>query len=333
MPINLRSRNFLKELDFEPAEWTFLLQLAAELKRAKRCGSERPRLAGRNIALVFDGTSTQTRCAFEVAAHDQAAHITYVAPEGSQLGRRESVADTARALGRLFDGIEYRGMGQHGMETLGRIAGVPVWNGWTDTWHPTQSLCDIFTMREHSPKRPTDVAFAFCGDARGSTANSLLVAGAMAGMDVRVVAPRAMWNDADVIEAAQCVAADTDARVTLTEDVDEGVRGVDFVYTDAWAALDEPKADWEPRVRPLRGYQVDMDLLRATGNPDVKFMRCLPAYRRRRTALGEEVYTWTGVTGLDVTDEVFRSRHSIVFDQAENRVHAIKAVLVATLGG
>jgi ornithine carbamoyltransferase len=332
MAVNLHNRHFLKELDFTPDEWRFLLRLAADLKQAKRAGVEQQRLRGKNIALVFEKTSTRTRCAFEVAAHDQGAHVTYLDPEGSQLGHKESVADTARVLGRFFDGIEYRGFGQDSVETLAGAAGVPVWNGLTDEWHPTQTLCDMLTMREHCAKPDGAIAFAYVGNARSNMGNSLLVTGAMMGMDVRVVAPEEMSNEPVVVEAARRIAAQTGARVTLTEKPEEGVRGVDFVYTDVWVSMGESKDEWRRRVEPLREYQVDMDLLRATGNPDVKFMHCLPAFHDRRTKVGEQVFEETGMAELEVTDEVFESRHSIVFDQAENRMHTIKAVLVATLG-
>jgi ornithine carbamoyltransferase len=333
MSYNLRNRSFLKELDFSPAEWRHLLDLAGALKRAKYAGTERPRLAGRNIALIFEKTSTRTRCAFEVAAHDQGAHVTFLDPTSSQLGHKESVADTARVLGRLYDGIEYRGFGQPVVETLAQYAGVPVWNGLTDEWHPTQSLCDLLTMREHSPKHDAEIAFAYCGDAHNNVANSLLVAGAMVGMDVRMVAPASRWNPPDVVKRAQAVADGTGARITQTEDPAEGVHGADFVYTDVWLSMGEPAQSWGERIDLLRPYQVNADLLRATGNPAVRFMHCLPAFHNRETRVSEDIFEHTGLTGLEVTDEVFESPASIVFDQAENRMHTIKAVLVATLGG
>jgi ornithine carbamoyltransferase len=332
MYFNLRNRSFLKELDYTTAEWKFLLYLSAELKRAKYAGIERPRLQGKNIALIFEKTSTRTRCAFEVAAHDQGAHVTYLDPEGSQLGHKESVADTARVLGRMFDGIEYRGFGQDSVETLARYSGVPVWNGLTDEWHPTQTLCDMLTMREHSTKHDREISFAFCGDARNNMGNSLLVTGAMMGMDVRMVAPKALWNHDDVVKAATAIADQTKARITHTEDVEEGVRGCDFIYTDVWVSMGEPKDVWDQRIGLLRDYQVNMAMLRAAGNPDVKFMHCLPAFHDRNTKVGEDIFEKTGLTELEVTDEVFESPYSIVFDQAENRMHTIKAVMVATLG-
>jgi ornithine carbamoyltransferase len=330
--VNLRNRNFLKELDFTPQEWRYLLRLAAQLKAAKYAGVERPRLPGKNIALVFEKTSTRTRCAFEVAAHDQGAHVTYLDPEGSQLGHKESVADTARILGRFFDGIEYRGFAQESVETLGSMAGVPVWNGLTDEWHPTQTLCDMLTMREHTPKHDGDIAFAYLGDARNNMGNSLLVAGAMMGMDVRLVAPKALWTDNAVVQEAHRIGGASGARILQTEDVAEGVSGVDFVYTDVWVSMGEAAESWDERIALLSAYQVNMDVIRATGNPSAKFMHCLPAFHDRRTKVGQEIYARTGLSALEVTTEVFESDHSIVFDQAENRLHTIKAVMVATLG-
>ncbi len=333
MAFNLRNRSFVKEVDFTPQEWRFLLDLAAELKIAKYAGSERPRLERKNIALIFEKTSTRTRCAFEVAAFDQGARVTYLDPTGSQIGHKESMEDTARVLGRMYDGIEYRGSSQDNVETLARYAGVPVWNGLTDEWHPTQTLCDMLTMREHSAKHDEEISFAYLGDAHNNVGNSLLVAGAMMGMDVRIVAPRSVWNSDAVIKQAEEIAAETGARITHTEDVGEGVDGVDFVYTDVWVSMGEPKEVWEERIQLLRPYQVNSRLLRMTGNPKVKFMHCLPGFHDRHTKVGEELFQKTGMTALEVTDEVFESRHSIVFDQAENRMHTIKAILVATLGG
>jgi ornithine carbamoyltransferase len=333
MPFNLRNRSFLKELDFTPAEWRFLLGLAAELKQAKYAGTEAPRLSRKNIALIFEKTSTRTRCAFEVASFDQGAHVTFLDPVSSQLGHKESIADTARVLGRYYDGIEYRGYAQEHVETLAHYAGVPVWNGLSDEWHPTQTLCDMLTMREHSPKHDNEIAFAFLGDARNNMGNSLLVTGAMMGMDVRMVAPTARWNHEDVIKEARRIAESTGARITHTEDVQEGVRGVDFLYTDVWLSMGEPKEAWDERIKLLRPYQVNMDMISAAGNPSVKFMHCLPGFHDRRTKVGQEIYEHTGLEALEVTDDVFESPHSIVFDQAENRMHTIKAVMVATLGG
>ena len=332
MAYNLRNRSFVKELDFTPKEWKFLIDLAAELKIAKYAGSEQPRLVGKNIALIFEKTSTRTRCAFEVAAFDQGARVTYLDPSGSQIGHKESMEDTARVLGRMYDGIEYRGSAQTNVETLAAYAGVPVWNGLTDEWHPTQMLCDMLTMREHSGKPDHEISFAYLGDAHNNVGNSLLVAGAMMGMDVRIVAPRSLWNGDDVVKEARRIAEETGARILQTESVEEGVQGVDFVYTDVWVSMGEPKETWLERIELLRDYQVNMDLIRLTGNPQVKFMHCLPGFHDRHTTVGEELFQKTGMEALEVTDEVFESRHSIVFDQAENRMHTIKAVLVATLG-
>jgi len=329
---NLRQRSFLKETDLSPKEWKFLLGLAADLKAAKYSGTEQPRLVGKNIALIFEKSSTRTRCAFEVAAYDQGARVTYLDPSGSQLGHKESVEDTARVLGRMYDGIEYRGSAQANVEMLAAASGVPVWNGLTDEWHPTQTLCDMLTMREHSAKHDGDIAFAYCGDARNNVGNSLLVAGALMGMDVRIVAPRQLWNHPDVTASAKAIAELTGARLTHTDDVAQGVDGVDFVYTDVWVSMGEPKEVWDERIAALLPYQVTMDMLAKTGNPDVKFLHCLPAFHDRDTTVGQQIYEKTGLEALEVTDEVFESGHSIVFDQAENRMHTIKAIMVATLG-
>ncbi len=333
MALNLRGRHFLKELDLTVREWHHLLDLAQDLKAARYAGTEQPRLSGRNIALVFAKTSTRTRCAFEVAAYDQGARVTCLDPAGSQLGHKESLADTAGVLGRLYDGIQYRGGDQRDVETLAAHAGVPVWNGLSDQWHPTQSLCDVFTMREHAAKADGLISFAYLGDARNNVGNSLLVAGAMMGMDVRMVGPRALWNDDAVLRHASSVAAETGARILQTDDVRDGVHDVDFVYTDVWLSMGEKRDLWPERVALLRDYQVTMEVLEATGNPGVRFMHCLPALHDRDTEVGEEVFRLTGLDALEVSDEVFGSAHSIVLDQAENRMHTIKAVLVATLGG
>ncbi|MCD4523921.1 ornithine carbamoyltransferase [Nocardioides sp. cx-173] len=332
MAFNLRNRSLVRELDFTPKEWKFLLELAAELKLAKYSGSERPRLNRKNIALIFEKTSTRTRCSFEVAAFDQGARVTYLDPSGSQIGHKESMADTARVLGRMFDGIEYRGAAQSNVETLAKYAGVPVWNGLTDDWHPTQMLCDMLTMREHCGKPDEEIAFAYLGDARNNMGNSLLVTGAMMGMDVRIVAPEHLWNDAEIIAEARRIAEDTGARITHTADVDEGVAGVDYLYTDVWVSMGEAKELWLERIDMLKSFQVNMAVVKATGNPNVKFLHCLPAFHDRHTTVGEDLYQQTGMEALEVTDEVFESKHSIVFDQAENRMHTIKAVIVATLG-
>ena len=329
----LSGRHFLRELDFSAEEWGSLLDLAGELKAAKRSGCEVRRLVGRNIALVFEKTSTRTRCSFEVAAYDQGARVTYLDPSGSQLGHKESVADTARVLGRFYDGIEFRGREQEHVETLAELSGVPVWNGLTDQWHPTQMLADQLTMLEHSGGRPLgEVSLAYLGDARNNVAHSLLVSGALMGMDVRMVCPGELRPEAGVLEAAEGLAAGSGARLTVTDDPAAGVRGVDFLYTDVWVSMGEPKEVWDSRIGLLRPYQVNAALVRATGNPGVRFLHCLPAFHDRGTAVGAEIYDRTGMEGLEVTDEVFESEASIVFDQAENRMHTIKAVMVATLG-
>lgn len=332
MSFNIRNRNFLKELDFTPQEWHHLLRLAKDLKAAKYAGTEVQHLNGKAIALIFEKSSTRTRCAFEVAAYDQGASITYLDPSGTHIGHKESMKDTARVLGRMFDGIEYRGSSQENVETLGEYAGVPVWNGLTDEWHPTQTLCDMMTMLEHAPKPAEEIAFAYCGDAHNNVGNSLLIAGAMMGMDVRIVAPRTLWNSREIIAQAKQIAETTGARIAHTESPTDGVAGVDFIYTDVWVSMGEPKEVWDERVSQLREYQVNMGLIKATGNPRVRFMHCLPAFHDRNTGVGEDIFEKTGMDGLEVTDEVFESPLSIVFDQAENRLHSIKAIMVATLG-
>ncbi|MEV7413728.1 ornithine carbamoyltransferase [Streptomyces sp. NPDC089919] len=331
MATDLVGRSFLKELDFTAAEFRGLVDLAAELKAAKRAGTEVPRLRGRNIALIFEKTSTRTRCAFEVAAADQGAHTTYLDPSGSQIGHKESVEDTARVLGRMFDAIEYRGDSQHAVEALAEHSGVPVYNGLTDDWHPTQMLADVLTVTEHTAKPLESVGFAYLGDARFNMGNSYLVTGALLGMDVRIAAPRAYWPAEQVVERARALAELSGARITLTEDVAEGVAGADFVATDVWVSMGEPKEVWDERIKALGPYAVTADVLRATGNPDVKFLHCLPAFHDLGTRIGREIYERHGLESLEVTDEVFESAHSVVFDQAENRLHTIKAVLVATL--
>jgi ornithine carbamoyltransferase len=329
----LRGRDLLKEIDLSVVEWRALVELAAELKAERRQPGRTPRLAGRSIALLFEKASTRTRCAFEVAAYDEGAHVTYLDPEGSHLGHKESVADTARVLSRMYDGIEYRGFDQSIVETLAQHATVPVWNGLTDQWHPTQSLCDVLTMIEHSEKPTEEISVAYVGDARNNVACSLLVAGAMMGMDVRLVAPQALQPEAHVTAAARTIAAATGARVRQTSLVPEGVAGVDFVYTDVWLSMGEAEELWDQRIELLRPYRIDRALLDATGNPDVRLLHCLPALHDDSTTLGAQLRARTGLNGIEVADDVFESEHSIVFDQAENRLHAIKAVLVATLGG
>ncbi|MGW6415249.1 ornithine carbamoyltransferase [Streptomyces sp. NPDC055055] len=333
MATDLIGRHFLKELDFSAEEFRALVALSAELKAAKKAGTEVQRLRGRNIALIFEKTSTRTRCAFEVAAADQGASTTYLDPSGSQIGHKESVKDTARVLGRMFDGIEYRGDSQIAVEELAAHAGVPVFNGLTDDWHPTQMLADVLTMTEHTDKPLDEVAFAYLGDARFNMGNSYLVTGALLGMDVRIVAPKSYWPAEGVVAAARELAESSGATITLTEDVTEGVRGADFVATDVWVSMGEPKEVWDERITALSPYAVTMDVLRATGNPGVKFLHCLPAFHDLGTAVGRDIHARHGLTELEVSDEVFESAHSVVFDEAENRMHTIKAVLVATMAG
>ncbi|MFI6967028.1 ornithine carbamoyltransferase [Streptomyces sp. NPDC050255] len=331
MAIDLAGRHFLKELDFTAEEFRGLIALAAELKAAKKAGTEVQRLRGRNIALIFEKTSTRTRCAFEVAAADQGASTTYLDPSGSQMGHKESVKDTARVLGRMFDGIEYRGDSQEAVEELAAYGGVPVFNGLTDDWHPTQMLADVLTMTEHSEKPLERIAFAYLGDARFNMGNSYLVTGALLGMDVRIVAPKAYWPAEAVVAQARELAGASGATVTLTEDIAEGVHGADFVATDVWVSMGEPKEVWDERITALAPYAVTMDVLRASGNDGVRFLHCLPAFHDLGTKVGREIHARHGLTELEVSDEVFESAHSVVFDEAENRMHTIKAVLVATM--
>ena len=332
MAFNLRNRSFVKELDFTPEELKFLLKLSADLKAAKYGGFEQPRLKGKNIALIFEKTSTRTRCAFEVAAYDQGAHVTYLGPSGSQIGHKESMKDTARVLGRMFDGIEYRGFGQELVEILAQYAGVPVWNGLTDEWHPTQMLADFLTMIEHSDKPAGQIAYCYLGDARFNMGNSLMVMGCKMGMDVRICSPASLWPAEELVATCRAIATETGARLLVTEDVDAGVKGVDFLHTDVWVSMGEAKEVWDERIKLLTPYQINLDVVKRTGNPKVKFMHCLPAFHNRETKVGEEIYQKSGMESLEVTDEVFESERSIVFDQAENRMHTIKAIMVATLG-
>ena len=333
MAFNLRNRNFLKLLDFTPKEIQFLLDLSADLKKAKYAGTEQKKLTGKNIALIFEKASTRTRCAFEVAAFDQGAQVSYLGPSGSQIGQKESMKDTARVLGRMYDGIEYRGFGQSIVEDLGAYAGVPVWNGLTDEFHPTQILADFLTMIEHGRgKQLHQISFAYLGDARNNMGNSLLVGAAKMGMDIRLVAPKAFWPEEQLVEECQAIAQSTGAKITLTEDVAEGVKGCDFLYTDVWVSMGEAPEAWDERVTVMKPYQVNMDVIKLTGNPQVKFMHCLPAFHNNETVIGQQVADKYGMNGLEVTDEVFESDYSIVFDEAENRMHTIKAVMVATLG-
>ncbi|MCL6743777.1 ornithine carbamoyltransferase [Kosakonia sp. R1.Fl] len=333
MSINLKNRNFLKLLDYTPAEIQYLIDLAIQLKADKKAGREKKTLVGKNIALIFEKTSTRTRCAFEVGAFDQGAQVTYLGPSGSQIGHKESMKDTARVLGRMYDGIEYRGYGQQIVEELGQYAGVPVWNGLTNEFHPTQILADLMTMLEHAPgKRLSELRFAYLGDARNNMGNSLMVGAAKMGMDIRLVAPKSFWPEAALVEQCRAIARETGARIMLTEDVEEGVQGVDFLYTDVWVSMGEPKEAWSERVSLMKPYQVNAAVVKATGNPQVKFMHCLPAFHNEHTKVGGEIEMAYGLKGLEVTEEVFESPNSIVFDEAENRMHTIKAVMVATLG-
>jgi len=333
MSYNLHNRSFLKEIDFTPAELDYLLRLAESLKLAKYAGTETRQLAGKEIALIFEKTSTRTRSAFEVAAYDQGAHVTYLDPSGSQLGHKESIADTAAVLGRMYDAIEFRGNSQADVEELAAHAGIPVYNGLTDQWHPTQMLADFLTMGEASGKPYNQIAYAYCGDCRYNMGRSLLVTGALMGSDVRLAGPAELHPPKDVVQIAEDIAGRTGARITVTEDPAQAVAGADFIHTDVWVSMGEAKDVWAERVRLLAPYQVNADLLRKTRNPAAKFMHCLPAFHDMNTVVGREIMEHTGMTsGLEVTDEVFRSPASIVFDQAENRLHTIKAVLVATLG-
>ncbi|MEP6993262.1 MAG: ornithine carbamoyltransferase [Acidobacteriota bacterium] len=330
--VNLRNRSVLEMSDFSRPEIRFLLDLSADLKRAKAAGGEERRLAGKNLCLIFEKTSTRTRCAFEVAAYDQGMGVTYLDPSGSQIGHKESIRDTARVLGRMYDAIQYRGFKQTVVEELAKYAGVPVYNGLTDESHPTQMLADVLTMEEHSDKPLEKIAYCYLGDARNNMGNSLLLVGARMGMDVRLAAPRELWPADDVVARAHALAAESGARIALTEEPEKGVAGCDFVHTDVWVSMGEPAEKWGERIRLLKRYRVTPALMRATGNPRAKFMHCLPAFHDRRTTKGEELYEKFGMEGLEVADEVFESEASVVFDQAENRMHTIKAILVATLG-
>ncbi|MDI6772437.1 MAG: ornithine carbamoyltransferase [bacterium] len=332
MAFNLRNRSFLKELDFTPVEIRFLLGLSMDLKKARYAGTEQQRLKGKNIVLIFEKASTRTRCAFETAAYDQGARVTYLEPTGSQMGSKESIRDTARVLGRMYDGIEYRGFGQHIVEELAKYAGVPVWNGLTNEFHPTQLLADFLTMMEHSDRPLAQIKFAYLGDARFNMGNSYLVGAAKMGVDFRSVAPRSLQQNPQLVEQAREIAKETGARITLTEDVDEGVAGCDFIATDVWVSMGEPADVWKERIDLLKPYQVSRAVMEKSGNPNVKFLHCLPSFHNRETKIGEEIYQKFGLEAMEVTDEVFESGASVVFDEAENRVHTIKAVMVATLG-
>ncbi|WP_422368538.1 ornithine carbamoyltransferase [Pelagibius sp.] len=332
MPINLRGRSFLTLLDFTPDEIRYLLRLAADLKAAKAAGYEQRRLAGKNIALIFEKASTRTRTGFEVAAYDQGAQVTYLGPSGSHIGHKETMKDTARVLGRIYDGIEYRGFGQDIAEDLANFAGVPVWNGLTDSFHPTQILADFLTMREFTHKHLSDVSFCFLGDAGSNMGDSLMIGAAKLGMDIRMAAPKKLWPNSDLVERCNALAETTKAQVTLTEDVEEAVSGCDYIYTDVWLSMGEPADLWRQRIDLLRPYQVTRDVMEMTGNRHAKFMHCLPAFHNAETVVGEEIREEYGLDAMEVTEEVFESERSIVFDQAENRMHTIKAVLVATIG-
>lgn len=332
MAYNLRNRNFLKLLDFDPKEIKFLLDLSADLKKAKYAGTEQKKLKDKNIALIFEKSSTRTRCAFETAAFDQGANVTYLGPTGSQIGAKESMKDTARVLGRMYDGIEYRGFGQEVVEELGEHAGVPVWNGLTTEFHPTQILADFLTMMEHSDKPLKEVTFAYLGDARNNMGNSLLIGAAKMGMKFRSVAPKSVQPSKELVDQAKEIAKETGAEIMVTDNVDEGVKGCDFLYTDVWVSMGEAEEVWKERIELLKPYQVNKALMNKTGNPDVKFMHCLPAFHNRETKIGEEIYQKFGIESMEVSEEVFESPASIVFDEAENRLHTIKAVMVATLG-
>lgn len=333
MSVDLHNRNWLNISDFTAEELLYVLDLAAQLKAAKYRGTEGQALKGKNIALIFEKTSTRTRCAFEVAAYDEGAHVTYLGPEGSQIGHKESIKDTARVLGRMYDAIEYRGYGQAIVEQLAAYSPVPVYNGLTDEFHPTQMLADILTMAEHAGKPLDRIAYCYLGDARFNTGNSLMITGCKLGMDVRICAPQSLWPDPHLVESAERMAQESGARLLITTDVDEGVKGADFLYTDVWVSMGEDKSVWKQRIDLLLPYQVNAEVVRRTGNPNVKFMHCLPAFHDRETRVGREIYDHFGLEALEVTDDVFESPRSIVFDEAENRVHTIKAVMVATIGG
>lgn len=332
MAFNLRNRNFLKLLDFTPKEIQFLLDLSLDLKKAKYAGTEVQKLKGKNIVLLFAKDSTRTRCAFEVAALDQGAHVTYLGPSGSQMGKKESMKDTARVLGRMYDGIEYRGFGQEIVEELGANAGVPVWNGLTNEFHPTQVLADFLTIMEHSNKPLNELTLAYLGDARNNMGNSLMVGSAKMGMNFKAVAPKILWPNEDLTKQCKEIAKETGATIELTDDPVKGVKGADFLYTDVWVSMGEPEEVWEKRINMMKPYQVNMEMVKNTGNPNVKFLHCLPAFHNRETTIGEEIFQKFGLESMEVSEDVFESNHSIVFDEAENRLHTIKAVMVATLG-
>jgi len=331
MAVNLYMRSLLTLLDFSPEEIIHILELSAKLKADKKAGREEKKLIGKNIALIFEKDSTRTRCAFEVAAFDQGAHVTYLGPTGTQMGKKESLADTARVLGRMYDGIQYRGYGQSIVEDLAKYSGVPVWNGLTDLDHPTQVLADFLTAQEYLKKPYKDMTFAFVGDGRNNVAYALLIGCTKMGMDFRVVAPKQLFPQGEILSRCQAVAEETGAKITLTDNVNDGVAGADVLYTDVWVSMGEPDAVWEERIKLLKPFQVNMDMIKATGNPDVIFEHCLPSFHDMKTSIGLDVHTKFGLREMEVTDEVFESKHSVVFDEAENRMHTIKAVMVATL--
>lgn len=332
MAFNLRNRSFLKLLDFTPKEIKFLLELSMDLKKAKYAGTEEKKLTGKNIALIFEKDSTRTRCAFEVAALDQGAHVTYLGPTGSQMGKKETVKDTARVLGRMYDGIEYRGFGQEVVEELAKYSGVPVWNGLTNEFHPTQILADFMTMMEHCDKPLHQISFCFLGDARNNMGNSLLIGAAKMGMDFRAAAPKMLHPDEELVEQAKEIAKETGAKIMITENPEEAVKGCDFLYTDVWVSMGESEEAWNERLKLMKPYQINKELMKKTGNPKAKFMHCLPAFHNTDTKVGKEIHEKFGFESMEVTEDVFESEASIVFDEAENRLHTIKAVMVATLG-
>lgn len=332
MSFNLKNRNFLTLMDFTPREIQFLLDLAIQLKKAKYAGTEQQKLKGKNIALIFEKDSTRTRCAFEVAALDQGAHTTYLGPTGSQLGKKESVADTARVLGRMYDGIEYRGFGQEIVEELAKYAGVPVWNGLTDQDHPTQVLADFLTALEHLNKPLNEMVFVYCGDGHNNMANALMIGACKTGMDFRIVSPKTLFPEQNLMHKCLKVAQETGAKITLTDNIDTGVKDADVLYTDVWVSMGEPDSVWEQRINLLKPYQVNGEMLKKTGKSTTIFMHCLPSFHDLKTRIGKDIYEKFGLTAMEVTDEVFEGPHSVVFDEAENRMHTIKAVMVATLG-
>ena len=329
--ISLKNRDFLKEIDFSPEEFRFLLKLAAKLKYAKKVGKEQQFLKGKNIVILFEKDSTRTRCAFEVAAYDQGAHVTYLGPSGSQMGKKESMADTGRVLAGFYDGIEYRGFAQTIVEELAKWSNVPVWNGLTNEWHPTQILADLLTMQEHCEKPLEKQTFAYLGDARFNMGNSLMIGAAMMGMDFRSVAPKSLWTSDEVYNKALEIAKHTGAKISRTECVDTGVKGCDYLYADVWVSMGEPDNVWKERIELLKPYQINAACMEKTGNPDCKFLHCLPAFHNRETTIGEEIFQKYGVDSMEVNDEVFESFRNVAFYEAENRMHTIKAVMVATL--